>query len=328
MAQQIPVLLLKTKSSPSDSYEERLRALDNGRFSPEFAPVLEHRFRRQSLQEIADVYKKGDLGLSPKHDGSSPKYGGIIFTSQRAVEAFSQVINTLRLYGATNALLPNDVPFYVVGPATSRALAALQLDNAIVGEETGNGEALASFILQHYNALLQKQNSLPVKPALLFLVGEQRRDVVPKTLQSERIDPALRIAVDEIVVYETTEMKSFKSDFAEKYLKGVVDGCTYQWVVVFSPTGCKAMFEALGLLDQNTGKYKDKIKRPFIATIGPTTRDYLVREFSFEPDVCAEQPSPEGVCAGISAYMAKLMAPVADGMDVDSVSLRKRQRTD
>jgi uroporphyrinogen-III synthase len=305
MADKTPVILLKTKSTPTDSYEDYFTAAEDGRYTPAFAPVLEHQFRKQSLKEIANIYRQGDLGLARKHDGSSPKYGGIIFTSQRAVEAFTQVINTLRLFGATNALLPQDVPFYVVGPATARGLQALELDNTIVGEETGNGEALASFILQHYNSLLQSQNALESKPALLFLVGEQRRDIIPKTLQSEQLDQSQRITIDEIVVYETTEMKTFKSDFAEKYLKGVIDGCAHQWVVVFSPTGCKAMLESLGLLDTATGKYKKKPRRPFIATIGPTTRHYLAREFEFEPDVCAEKPTPEGVGAGIAEFMTK-----------------------
>jgi uroporphyrinogen-III synthase len=302
MADRIPVILLKTKSTPTDGYEDYFAATENGHYTPSFAPVLEHQFRKQSLQEIANIYRQGDLGLSPKHDNTPPKYGGIIFTSQRAVEAFTSVITTLRLFGATNALLPQDVPFYVVGPATARGLRALELDNPIVGEETGNGEALAAFILQHYNTLLQSQDALPTKPALLFLVGEQRRDIIPKTLESGHLDPSQRISVDEIVVYETTEMKSFKSDFAEKYLKGIIDGCPHQWVVVFSPTGCKAMLESLGLLDAETGKYKDKSRRPYIATIGPTTRDYLVNEFGFEPDVCAEKPSPEGVGAGFAAF--------------------------
>ena len=42
----------------------------------------------------------------------------------------------------------------------------------------------------------------------------------------------------------------------------------------------------------------------YIATIGPTTRDYLQRTFGYEPDVCAETPSPEGVWKGITRFMA------------------------
>lgn len=307
---KIPVILLKTKSTPHDGYEDYFASAEEGRYSPAFAPVLEHQFRKESLKEIAGIYRHGDLGLSPKPDGESPKYGGIIFTSQRAVEAITQVINTLRLFGATNALLPQDIPFYVVGPATARGLQALELDSPIVGEECGNGETLAAYILDHYNELYaEKKATLGRKPALLFLVGKQRRDIIPKTLDDANLEEGRRITVDELVVYETTEMKSFKSDFTEMYVRNVVDGCMSQWVVVFSPTGCKAMLESLGLLDATTGKYKSKPRRPFIATIGPTTRDFLVREFDFQPDVCAEKPSPEGVGESIVAFNAQRGGP-------------------
>lgn len=331
MASKVPVILLKTKSTPTDSYEDYFNTAEDGRYIPSFAPVLEHNFRKQSLQEIADLYRTGDLGLAPNQDGSLPRYGGIIFTSQRAVEAFSSVINTLRLYGATNALLPNDIPFYVVGPATAKGLRALELDNLIVGEETGNGDALAAFILQHYNTLLQSQNRLQSKPRLLFLVGEQRRDIIPNTLQNPQLDEIARIGVDEIVVYETAEMKTFAQDFSSQYLRGLIDGCMHQWVVVFSPTGCKAMLESLGLLDPATGQYRAKPQRPYVATIGPTTRDHLISEFGFEPDVVAEQPSPEGVGIGIAMFNQRMNQPIqtnGGAMDVQMAASKKRQRTD
>lgn len=332
MSTGVPVILLKTKSEPTDTYQEYFTSAG---FAPTFAPVLEHHFRKQSLQEIADLYRTGDLGLAPNQDGSLPKYGGIIFTSQRAVEAFSSVISTLRIYGATNALLPGDIPFYVVGPATARGLRALELDNAIVGEETGNGETLAQYILQHYNTILQSANRLDPqsKPRLLFLVGEQRRDIIPSTLQNPQMAEIARIGVDEIVVYETSERKEFAADFSQQYLKGLIEGNMHQWVVVFSPQGCKAMLESLQLLDPATGRYKPKPQRPYIATIGPTTRDHLVTEFGFQPDVVAEKPSPEGVGEGIRMFVERINMPppvngAASGMDVDGPGAKKRQRPD
>jgi uroporphyrinogen-III synthase len=337
MAAKVPVILLKTKSEPTDGYEDYFNVAENGKYAPSFAPVLEHHFRKQSLQEIADLYRTGDLGIAPNQDGSLPKYGGIIFTSQRAVEAFGKVISTLRIYGATNALLPNDIPFYAVGPATARGLRALELDNAIVGEETGNGEALASFILEHYNTLLQSHNRLQNKPRLLFLVGEQRRDIIPTTLQSPQLNEIARIGVDEIVVYETTEMKSFAADFSAKYLRGMIDGCMQQWVVVFSPTGCKAMLDSLGLLDPATGRYRPKPQRPYVAAIGPTTRDFLWESFGFEADVVAGAPSAEGVGRGMEEFAWRQSQPVqlngnGNGMAVDGgaagLAGTKRPRTD
>jgi len=83
------------------------------------------------------------------------------------------------------------------------------------------------------------------------------------------------------------------------------------------------MLRALGLLDPVTGRAwvrrreggdehgeqeeKDSGERTrcrtYIATIGPTTRDFLREKFGFEPDVCAAKPSPEGVEEGIREFM-------------------------
>jgi len=66
------------------------------------------------------------------------------------------------------------------------------------------------------------------------------------------------------------------------------------------------MLRALGMLDEETGKVPDgmsPMKGTHIATIGPTTRDYLRTEFGYEPDVCAEKPSPEGIEEGIKMFM-------------------------
>jgi uroporphyrinogen-III synthase len=102
-------------------------------------------------------------------------------------------------------------------------------------------------------------------------------------------------------------MESFEQNFAE-LLKGT-EGRKLRWVVVFSPTGCEAMLRALGLLDPETGTVKpfgsgeEKVRKTFIATIGPTTRDYLKNTFNYEPDVCADRPSPEGVIDGMKKFL-------------------------
>ena len=195
------------------------------------------------------------------------------------------------------------IPIYTVGPATSRALRSIPQTPPlnILGSETGNGDALAHYILDHYREWYQGHEVLP---PLLFLVGEQRRDIIPKTLMDPELPSNRRIQVDELVVYGTGVMESFGQDFT-KLLQDTNDRAT-RWVVVFSPTGCEAMLRALGMLDPATGKASRAhlVKnKTYIATIGPTTRDYLRNQFSFEPDVCAAKPSPEGVEEGIRRFM-------------------------
>jgi uroporphyrinogen-III synthase len=197
-----------------------------------------------------------------------------------------------------------DVPIYTVGPATSRALRSIPQNPPlnIFGAEMGNGEALGYYMLEHYGAWY---NNRETKPPLLFLVGEQRRDIIPKTLMNPELPSNKRIQVDELVVYGTGVMESFEEDFT-KILEETKDS-PMRWVVVFSPTGCEAMLRALEMLDPETSKIKHggqfKKGNTYIATIGPTTRDFLRTQFGFEPDVCAEKPSPEGIEVGIKSFL-------------------------
>jgi len=198
-----------------------------------------------------------------------------------------------------------NVPIYTVGPATSRALRSISQTPPlnIFGSETGNGEALAHYMLDHYGEWYQDQD---IKPPLLFLVGDQRRDIIPKTMMSPTLSPKRRVQVDELVVYGTGIMESFEQDFAQLLKK--TNTAVTRWVVVFSPTGCEAMLRSLKMLDFGSGKVNTNFVRSgdgktFIATIGPTTRDYLQNQFGYAPDVCAEKPSPEGVENGIRKFM-------------------------
>ncbi|KAF2402316.1 uroporphyrinogen-III synthase-like protein [Trichodelitschia bisporula] len=312
---KIPVFLLKTRSQPADGYEECFSGAGEGQFLPIFVPVLEHQFQNNSLLQIRHLILRG--GLHSEDPPHAPRYGGIIFTSQRAVEAFSKVVQEIKCQPQLDldVLLPETCPLYVVGPATARALRALKLRCPILGEETGNGEALAAFILEHYNQQESTRAVNPDKPPLLFLVGEQRRDMIPKTLQSEALETTERIGVEEWTVYETKEKESFGSSFASLLTETEIEGGRVRWAVVFSPTGCKAMLTVLGLLDPNSGKViggsegsraHSQQASTFVATIGPTTRDYLLQEFAFQPHVCAEQPSPAGVRRAIEAFMSSM----------------------
>jgi uroporphyrinogen-III synthase len=113
----------------------------------------------------------------------------------------------------------------------------------------------------------------------------------------------------EVIVYETGEMATFEEDFSHLLREAKAAQVKEQWAVVFSPQGCEAMLSALGWLDEKTGNYSAGRKEIVsgqmstrIATIGPSTRNFLVEQFGYEPDVCAEKPSPEGVAEGIVRF--------------------------
>ncbi|KAL4990347.1 tetrapyrrole biosynthesis, uroporphyrinogen III synthase [Aspergillus falconensis] len=301
------ILLLKTKSSPHDGYEE---FFSSAQTKSTFIPVLSHNFHTKNLSSIKNLIENGSLVPGPDR-----RYGGLIFTSQRAVEAFAETLGGVE----ESYLTPSsqNLPLYTVGPATARSLTTLRnryLPHATIhGAETGNGENLARFILEHYNALFEQEGQQTQKKPLLFLVGETRRDIIPKTLMGCVTDPKRRIGVEEVVAYETGVVKGFEGDF-ERVLQDCHDADDADagviWVVVFSPTGCDAMVRVLRRERERVGGRdgdgEGARRKVLVATIGPTTRDHLVKECGFEPDVCAAKPSPEGVGAGIEEFMKSL----------------------
>ncbi|KKZ66186.1 uroporphyrinogen-III synthase [[Emmonsia] crescens] len=328
-----PIFLLKTKSTPHDGYEDYFST--SGHYDPSFVPVLEHRFLEANLRRVRDLFVSGSIG---------EQYGGLIFTSQRAVEGFARVI--MDEVGETASTKASEsLLLYTVGPATYRSLNTLRESHLphsqIVGHDAGTGEKLAHIILDHYNANYNRHydperaddraqtkggsNKLP----LLFLIGEQHRDIIPKTLMADTLPPERRIQVEELIVYETGVMESFEDMFAaalrdarekrrlESGGNGKADDRA-MWVVVFSPTGCEAMLRTLGVIPRKEGenisipangggekkkRIEEALRDCYIATIGPTTRDHLRERYGVEPDVCAEIPSPEGVGKVIEEFL-------------------------
>lgn len=119
-----------------------------------------------------------------------------------------------------------------------------------------------------------------------------------------------RIGVEEMVVYSTAEVETFEADFAAA-LKATEEAGV-RWVVVFSPAGGGSMLRALGWLDPLTGRVREGVnrdvqgKKTFVASIGPTTKEYLRGEVGFEVDVSAEVPSAEGVRIGVERWMGEM----------------------
>lgn len=116
MSQKTPILLLKTKSTPSDAYDEYFTK----NYNPLFIPVLSHQFHTRNLAHIRDLFNAGAL----RHDNPERKYGGLIFTSQRAVEGFARMIEE-----------DVDGTFPLPSPLTIWIWSALQDTNDLVDDE-------------------------------------------------------------------------------------------------------------------------------------------------------------------------------------------------
>jgi len=180
---------------------------------------------------------------------------------------------------------------YTVGPATALAITKLHF-TTILGADSGNGHALATLIVQSYRrdqSLVKETcncNEDIVAPELplLFLVGDKRRDIIPKRL-AER-----KIPLEELTVYETTVASTFEEEL-DRVMADTTDG-EVEWIVFFSPSGAEIALE----------KLKRMPRRIKIATIGPTTDEYLRKEWNITPDMVSAKPEPISMVQGILEY--------------------------
>ena len=318
---QLPILLLKTPSpTPStDAYTLHLTPP----FAPTYVPVLSHTLLPDPLIKLLLTHFTPNPSPDRLPDPKHFPYGALIFTSQRSVAAFASALNAPPVVKIRERVADGlgggdsgggGVRLYVVGPATERALRAVRDERCAGcgiygGEGAGSGEVLARIMLgkdgEREAAYDVREGDGGRKKPALFLVGEKRRDVIPRMLMDPELPERERVRVDEMEVYRTGELEEFQFQFTQTLSRTQSD--SLRWVVVFSPTAGEGMFGGLGWLDKANGRVKADTmgpgRRTFVACIGPTTREYLVQEFGFEPDVVAKKPSPQGVKDGIESFM-------------------------
>lgn len=159
---------------------------------------------------------------------------------------------------------------------------------------------------------------------VLFLTGETRRDVLPRLLREGGV------AVEEVVVYGTRVDDGFAAEVRRglRETEEMARTSGMRWMVVFSGQGAREMLRGLGWLDENgrakkeekgedeedeeddddQRNWRDQRRRTLVASIGPTTAEYLKTEFGFPVDVCAEKPTPDALRQGMERYMQELHA--------------------
>ena len=259
-------------------------------------------------------------------------YGGLVLTSQRAVEALGQALDEDKdsqeeLKSAMREKEKSASVFevFVVGPATGSAVTALLekygFPATVRGQDTGNSANLSGYILSNYTAVHDSTSaSAPGdRKALLYLVGETHDPAFTGALRFGGL------IVDELVVYATRQREDFAKEL-HAALKNFPSNPTESgkqnhdpWIVAFAPTGCAAMLRALGWLRAGSSyadvpvyryapatRHEQDEKRGFqlrCAAIGPKTRSFAWREFNMEFDAVAEKPTPEGLWEAISGHM-------------------------
>lgn len=164
----------------------------------------------------------------------------------------------------------------------------------VEGEEAGRGEGLVEIIA---GSGVKKEN---VKNKVLWLTGEKRREGLRTGLMAKGID------VEICVVYGTTLSPQFSAHFRQALLETEPEsGKGVRWIVIFSAQGGREMLEGLGWLKEESEKVLERQegRTTYMASIGPTTREYLEGHFGLRVDVCADRPSPEGVREEIERFM-------------------------
>ncbi|KAL8869566.1 MAG: hypothetical protein Q9174_004176 [Haloplaca sp. 1 TL-2023] len=315
----VPIIFLKNPSNghaEEDAYTKHFGTIDQApktSYKPLYVPVLEHTF---DLNELRKVLSPHQFFWSWEGRAQVKLFGAIIFTSQRAVEAFAKAsdlnISKWERQGLEQNASKLEVPFYAVGPATAQSLEKVRKEFyprcwIRGGEDAGTGEKLADLIIAEYEEVCEKRkgNAIYSDRSLLFLTGAKHRDIIPVKIGAAPWQE--KVHVEEMIVYSTKESMSFASEIAST-LESTADAAV-RWIVVFSPTAGEGLLRALGWLRSGSNVVHSAdhpcwVKRTtFVASIGPTTRDYMKTTFGFDVDVCAEKPSPEGVKEGVEYFM-------------------------
>ncbi|XP_047618522.1 uroporphyrinogen-III synthase isoform X3 [Phacochoerus africanus] len=200
-------------------------------------------------------------------------YGGLIFTSPRAVEAVKLCLEKANKTEAWKTSLKekwNLKSVYVVGNATASLVSKIGLDPE--GENCGNAEKLAEYICS------RESSALP----LLFPCGHLKRETLPRMLKDKGVP------MESITVYQTIPHPGIQGNLNSYYSQqGIPASITF-----FSPSG---LSYSLKHIQELSGDNIDQIK--FVA-IGPTTAHALAAQ-GLPVSCTAESPTPRALAAGI-----------------------------
>lgn len=242
------VLLLKTKTTPTDPYENILKRED---IKHSFIPLLTH---KHIPEKCINLFKEEIDNIDY-----------LIITSQRAVEALEQSILPALSESIINKIL--NKPIFTVGPATADFLKRIGFNDIKGGINAGNGSILSDLIIE------QPDEKYKTNKKGMFLVGEIRKDVIPRKLIPKGYD------LTEVEVYATKAMENIKERFDAKMDQDNEDIVNY--VVFFSPQGTDDII-------------KSDFSNSVVISIGPTTKDYLEKNHINVKGVC-QKPNADSL---------------------------------
>ncbi|XP_070289364.1 uroporphyrinogen-III synthase isoform X1 [Myotis yumanensis] len=226
-------------------------------------------------------------------------YGGLIFTSPRAVEAVELSLEQdgkSEVWRKSLRETWSAKPVYVVGNATASLVKKLGLEAE--GESSGNAEKLAECICSRTRDNANSaQNTRgwgsgwaeagvstgePPALPLLFPCGALKGEVLPQMLKDKGIP------MESIIVYRKIPHPGIQVNLDSYYSKQGIPAS----IAFFSPSGLTYSLEHIREL---SGSSIEQIK---FAAIGPTTARALAAQ-GLPVSCTAESPTPQALAAGI-----------------------------
>lgn len=238
------VVLLKSESEGPDKFTQLLEENDF-----DVRPVNCISFQFKNLDLLAEIISSAD------------DYEGIIFTSQRSVQAVHEAVT--KKSSLVNWRSKNN---YAVGESTNE-LAQKLLNLETQGKETGNAEKLASLIIDNHAGNILK--------SFLFPSSNLKQGTLETALKENSID------VESVEVYDTVEHPNLEKSLEE--LKNM----KVDFLVFFSPSGIKFSLPHLKQHAIDLSSMK-------IIAIGPSTEKSL-EDNNLECFRMCTKPSPESL---------------------------------
>ena len=254
------VLILKSKTK-DDSYE---KLFNEKGYKTVFVPVLSFKFINQH-----DIIKRLE---SPEN------HSGLVFTSQRTVEAVQLCVGDTAFAGKWSASLKakwSQLPVFVTGKATGKQVRERLHFSSIFGEDSGSADALTQIILDALPGGLNKE--------LLFPCANIKKETLPNTLKEK----GYRICC--ITAY-CTEPDPQLVESLEKYFSPRETSTDFRQpacIVFFSPSGVKFAHDAL----QDTMKSFQDIK--FVAIGQSTAQEF--QKHGLTVSGVPEKPDPQSL---------------------------------
>ena len=336
-----PVLLLRSPSTDTpDRYES---AFSTAGYDPISVPVLETALT--NVNELAQIILNGPdfeddhlCRCCCNRRCFRCGYSGVVMTSARACEAWKAAVESIAAssnsdssgdIGCRCPLSWSEIPFYVVGSSTASSLrstfsshhghhhatnSVTPAPEMIRGEESGNGEELANFILRDLAGPCvdgdEGWGEKREKQLLLYLTGDKTRETLPSILAEGGME------LRSVKVYETRGSLKFKENLeraVHSYHTGSANAGERRrewWIVFFAPSSAQfvtpVLEEYFTLPSHDTGSVTvdsdhDITTRQIakLAAIGPTTLTFLCDTLRLRVFATAAKPSADSLLSAI-----------------------------